>query len=93
MKPRNRLKGELSLMIFDTPLDKSANVTVYPKDNHELAYEAYVREEKRSSRESTRQVVLVKMDSIQKPEKAYPNYFAGLKEFRTELQHIFTWCH
>lgn len=92
LSPRYRLKGGHVLMIFDA-VTKSANVTIYPKDNYELAYEAYVREEKRSSQESTRQVVLVKMDSIQKLEKAYPNYFARLKEFQTELQHIFTWCH
>lgn len=70
----------------------TANVTVYQKDKYELAYEAYIREEQRSSKESTRQVVLVKMDSIQKLEKAYPNYFARLKDFQTELNHIFSWC-
>lgn len=91
LAPRYRLKGGLALMIFDS-VTKSANVTVYHKDNYELAYEAYVREEARSSKESTRQVVLVKMDSIQKLEKAYPNYFARLKDFQTELQHIFAWC-
>ena len=89
--PRNRLTGGLALMIFDS-VDKSANVTVYPKDKDKQAYEAYIREEKRSSQENTRQVVLVKMDSIQKLEKAYPNYFARLKEFQAELHHIFSWC-
>lgn len=76
---------------FDS-VTKSANVTVYPKDKYELAYEAYIREEQRSSQESTRQVVLVKMDSIQKLEKAYPNYFARLKDFQTGLNHVFSWC-
>lgn len=91
LAPRYRQKGGLALMIFDS-ITKSANVTVYHKDNYELAYEAYIREEQRSSQESTRQVVLVKMDSIQKLEKAYPNYFARLKDFQTELNHIFSWC-
>ena len=91
LAPSYRQKGGLALMIFDS-VTKSANVTVYPKDKYELAYEAYVREEQRSSQESTRQVVLVKMDSIQKLEKAYPNYFARLKDFQTELNHIFAWC-
>ena len=31
-------------------------------------------------------------ESIQKLEKAYPNYFARLKDFQTELNHIFSWC-
>lgn len=90
LSPRYRQKGGLALMIFDS-VTKSANVTVYPKDKYELAYEAYIREEQRSSQESTRQVVLVKMDSIQKLEKAYPNYFARLKDFQTELNHIYSW--
>ena len=90
LAPRYRHKGGLVLMIFDA-VTKSANVTVYHKDSYALAYEAYVREEQRSSQESTRQVVLVKMDSIQKLEKAYPNYFAKLKDFQTELLHIFSW--
>ena len=91
LAPRYRQKGGLALMIFDS-ITKSANVMVYPKDKYELAYEAYIREEQRSSQESTRQVVLVKMDSIQKLEKAYPNYFARLNDFQTELNHIFSWC-
>ena len=91
LAPRYRQKGGLALMIFDS-VTKSANVTIYHKDHYDLAYEAYVREEQRSSQESTRQVVLVKMDSIQKLEKAYPNYFARLKDFQTELNHIFSWC-
>lgn len=90
LAPRYRQKGGLALMIFDS-VTKSANVTVYPKDKYELAYEAYIREEQRSSQENTRQVVLVKMDSIQKLEKAYPNYFARLKDFQTELNHVFSW--
>ncbi len=91
LAPQYRQKGGLALMIFDS-VTKSANVTVYHKDRYELAYEAYIREEQRSSQESTRQVVLVKMDSIQKLEKAYPNYFARLKDFQTELNHVFSWC-
>lgn len=91
LAPRYRMKGGLALMIFDS-VTKSANVTIYHKNHYELAYEAYVREEQRSSQESTRQVVLVKMDSIQKLEKAYPNYFARLKDFQAELNHIFSWC-
>lgn len=90
LHPSYKLKGGLALMIFDS-VTKSSNVTVYPKDKYELAYEAYIREEQRSSQESTRQVVLVKMDSIQKLEKAYPNYFARLKDFQTELNHVFSW--
>ena len=42
--------------------------------------------------ESDNKEGLVKMDSIQKLEKAYPNYFAQLKDFQTESNHIFAWC-
>lgn len=87
---RYRYKDGFVLMIFDA-VTKSANVTVYRKEHYDLAYEAYVREEQRSSQERMRQVVLVKVDSIQKLEKAYPNYFAKLKDFQAELHHIFSW--
>lgn len=90
LSPRYRYKGGFVLMIFDA-VTKSANVTVYSKDSYALAYDAYVREEQRSNQETTRKVVLVKMDSIQKLEKAYPNYFAKLKDFQNELQHIYSW--
>lgn len=86
-----RRSGGVALMIFDASA-KSANVTIYHKDAYKLAYDAYLSEEKRSSQDSSRQVVLVKMDSFQKLERAYPNYFANLRVFQAELQNIFSWC-
>ena len=86
-----RRSGGVALMIFDASV-KSANVTIYHKEAYKLAYDAYLSEEKRSSQDPSRQVVLVKMDSFQKLEKAYPNYFANLRIFQAELQNIFSWC-
>ena len=51
LAPRYRQKGGLALIIFDS-VTKSANVTVYPKDKYELAYEAYIREEQRAARKA-----------------------------------------
>lgn len=72
------------LLVFDAT-EKLATVRHYAVSEYDDAYSAYVREEQKITIDSKRQVVLVKMDSILQLEKAYPNYFANIKLFRTLL--------
>lgn len=75
------------LLIFDAA-EKLATVRHYTASEYEEAYSAYIRAEEENKSHQTRQVVLVKMDSIKQLEKAYPNYFANIKQFRTQLLQV-----
>ncbi len=81
-----RTKGH-ALLIFDAE-EKEATVRHYTASEYEEAYSAYIRAEEASRDNLKRQVVLVKMNSIQQLEKAYPNYFADLKQFRHHLLQV-----
>ncbi len=80
--------GGFVLLVLDT-VEKVATVRTFPQKGFNEAYRAYEREELRSRREQTRQVVLVRADDLRKLTKAYPNYFADLGAFRKELEAIF----
>ena len=76
-----------ALLIFDAA-EKVATVRQYTTSEYEEAYAAYIRAEEENRSRQNRQVVLVKMASIQQLEKAYPNYFANIRQFRTLLQQM-----
>ena len=80
----HRKKSGHVLLVFDAT-EKLATVRHYAVNEYDDAYSAYVREEQKITADTKRQVVLVKMDSILPLEKAYPNYFANIKLFRTLL--------
>lgn len=73
------------VLIFDAK-EKDSFVRVFK--SYEQAYLIYSNEEERSKDDPARQVVLVRSDSVKKLPKAYPNYFANLKELQTRLEHI-----
>lgn len=83
----HRKKSGHVLLVFDAA-EKIATVRHYPASEYEDAYSAYVREEQRATPDAGRQVVLVKMDSLQQLERAYPNYFADISLFREQLMQI-----
>ena len=76
-----------ALLVFDAA-EKLSTVRQYTASEYEEAYSAYIRAEEENRSRQTRQVVLVKMDSIKQLEKAYPNYFANIKQFRTLLLQV-----
>lgn len=76
-----------ALLVFDAA-EKLSTVRQYTTSEYEEAYSAYIRAEEENRSRQTRQVVLVKMDSIKQLEKAYPNYFANIKQFRTHLLQV-----
>ena len=76
-----------ALLIFDAS-EKLATVRHYTASEYDEAYSAYIREEKKDPSQQHRQVVLVKMDSIHQLQKAYPNYFANIKRFRSHLLQL-----
>lgn len=79
--------GGHALLVFDAT-EKLSTVRLYKASEYEEAYSAYIREEEKNSGDTTRQAVLVKMDSIKQLENAYPNYFANIKRFRSVLAQI-----
>ncbi len=79
--------GGFVLLVLDT-VEKVATVRPFPQKGFHEAYQAYEREELRSRKEATRQVVLVRANDLKKLTKAYPNYFADLGAFRKELDAI-----
>ncbi len=79
--------GGFVLLVLDT-VEKVATVRTFPQKGFHEAYQAYEREELRSRREATRQVVLVRADDLKKLTKAYPNYFADLGAFKKELEAL-----
>lgn len=81
-----RTKGH-ALLIFDAE-EKLSTVRHYTPAEYEEAYSAYIRAEEENRNRQRCQVVLVKMDSIQQLEKAYPNYFANIRLFRTHLLQV-----
>lgn len=80
-------KDSYAVLVLDT-YEKSVQVKFFPVQQYRLAYESYAREEHRSQDEPTRQIVLVKTGSLKRLQKAYPNYFADLKEFKQKLLKI-----
>ncbi len=80
-------QGGFVLLVLDT-VEKVTMVRTFPQKSFNEAYQAYEREELRSRREATRQVVLVRSDDLKKLTKAYPNYFADLGTFKRELEAI-----
>jgi hypothetical protein len=84
---KRKHEGGHALLIFDAS-EKLATVRHYTASEYEEAYSAYIREEETNRSRQNRQVVLVKMTSIQQLEKAYPNYFANIKQFRTHLLQV-----
>lgn len=84
---KHKYHGGHALLIFDAA-EKLATVRHYTTSEYEEAYSAYIRAEEDNRSRQTRQVVLVKMDSIKQLEKAYPNYFANIKQFRTLLLQV-----
>lgn len=89
--PESKSKTGYGVLILDTH-EKSVIYRPYPESKVKEAYESYYREEARSMNDSSRQVVLVKADSIQKLKKAYPNYFVDLASLRTHLEKISKMC-
>ncbi len=83
----NNFRTGYGVLILDTQ-DKSVSFRPYFSTQIKEALDSYYREETRSLKEPSRQVVLVKTDSIQKLRKAYPNYFADLAEFRNHLEKL-----
>ncbi len=79
--------GGFVLLVLDT-VEKVATVRTFPQKGFNEAYQAYEREELRSRKEATRQVVLVRADDLRKLTKAYPNYFADLGAFKRELEAL-----
>ncbi len=73
------------VLIFDAK-EKDSWVRVF-KD-YEQAYKIYSGEERRSREEPARQIVLVKLDSVSKLTRAYPNYFANLRELKVRLEYL-----
>ena len=84
---KRKHEGGHALLIFDAT-EKLATVRHYTASEYEEAYSAYIREEETNRSRQNRQVVLVKMTSIQQLEKAYPNYFANIKLFRNHLLQV-----
>ncbi len=80
-------KTGYSILILDTQ-DKTVLFRPYSSTQTREALDSYYREETRSLKEPSRQVVLVKTDSIKKLKKAYPNYFADLVAFRNRLEKL-----
>lgn len=73
------------VLIFDVR-EKDSWVRVF-KD-YDQAYTVYSGEESRSREEPTRQIVLVRLDSVSKLTRAYPNYFANLRELKIRLEQL-----
>lgn len=73
------------MLIFDVR-EKDSWVRVF-KD-YDQAYTVYSGEESRSREEPTRQIVLVRLDSVSKLTRAYPNYFANLRELKIRLEQL-----
>jgi len=73
------------VLIFDS---REKDSWVRDFKDYDQAYRFYSGEERRSQGEPSRQVVLVKVDSIAKLRKAYPNYFADLGELKIRLEHL-----
>ena len=87
LSSKHKHQGGHVLLIFDAA-EKVATVRQYTTSEYEEAYAAYIRAEEENRSRQNRQVVLVKMASIQQLEKAYPNYFANIRQFRTLLQQM-----
>ncbi len=79
--------GGFVLLVLDT-VEKVSSTRTFPPKGFNEAYQAYEREELRSRKEPTRQVVLARANDLKKLAKAYPNYFADLSTFRKELEAI-----
>lgn len=82
-----KVQDSYAVLLLDTH-ERAAQVRLFPVSQYMEAYDCYSREEQRSEGDSRRQVVLVKTDSLLRLQKAYPNYFADLKEFRQHLLRI-----
>lgn len=91
LSSKHKHQGGHVLLIFDAA-EKVATVRYYTTSEYEEAYSAYIRAEEENRGRQDRQVVLVKMTSIQQLEKAYPNYFANIKQFRTLLLQVLKDC-
>lgn len=73
------------LLVLDT---EKHDTSIYIYDKYARAYEAYSKWEYGDDKMKTEQVLLLRMDHINKATAAYPNFFANLKEFTQILQKI-----
>ena len=76
-----------ALLVFDAK-EKTASIRGYEESQYESAYANYLREERRSAGDDMRLVVLIRMASIEKFKKAYPNYCADLEDFKRWLEKV-----
>lgn len=75
------------LLILDTKA-KTLKYIPYPENQPEKAFEKYTEQEDLYKNHPEKQVLLVKIGSIQQLKRAYPNYFANLKDFCAKLKII-----
>lgn len=85
LSSRHARSSGYHVLIFDSH-EKDSWVRDF-KD-YDQAYRIYSGEERRSQGEPSRQVVLVKVNSIAKLRKAYPNYFADLSKLKSRLKQL-----
>ena len=75
-------KAKVKYYLMDlNPEEMTVNVTTFAATQNQEANEAYTDREKALPKDSTRQVVLVSVDSIQALRQAYPNYFLDTTRF------------
>jgi len=81
-------KGDFYILILDTEA-KKINYSIYEKSNIEKATNDYLKIEKETEDDPSKDVVLVSADSIKGLKRAYPNYFADTGAFvKTMLKVI-----
>lgn len=85
LKEVKEMAGGYFVLVFDSE-EQDAWVRSF-KDEYQ-AHRFYAGEEERSRGDTHRQVVLVQLDSAANLTKAYPNYFANLRELKSRLERI-----
>jgi len=79
--------GSYHLVTLDSD-QRTVTIESFGRNRLDDANEAYARGEKAALEAKSRQIVLVKTDSIESLRRAYPNYFLDTREFLHALSRV-----
>jgi hypothetical protein len=79
------------LLVHMKPEENKVEVRGFRLRESQLANDAYTDLEKNLDPQSAAQAVLVKVDSLQALQRAYPNYFLDTERFTAVLSQVLNW--
>lgn len=80
------------LLVHMIPTESKVTVLGYRLRESQLASEDYTKLERNIDDRSSEQAVLVRVDSLQALQRAYPNYFLDTQRFSEILKEVYAWA-